>query len=107
MDRYLKFHQDCPELMVATPEEIHTVTTIVDKKLDALGIEPWLRKGTNRHLLTRKLMLIAYLTECDAEYYKYWRGSPERSIWYLLLDCIRAGFQLSKGLVQKALYGLL
>jgi hypothetical protein len=86
------------------------MATIVQKHLDALGIEPWLRRGSaTRHLLSRKLLLIAYLAECDAEHLEFRleiRGRL-RSLVHLCCGALWAGWHLLKGRLQKALHGLL
>ena len=44
------------------------IKEIVDKELEAIGIEFWERLLTNReNLLTKKLMVLVYLGECSSE----------------------------------------
>jgi hypothetical protein len=109
IDQYLRFHAESPTLVQATPQELRTVATIVHKRLDALGIEPWLRGSAQRHLLSRKLLLIAYLAECDAAHLGFRRAVSGRSHSCVQL-CgagVRGAWHLLTGRLQKAVYGLL
>jgi hypothetical protein len=109
IDQYLRFHAESPTLVQATPQELRTVATIVHKRLDALGIEPWLRGGAQRHLLSRKLLLIAYLAECDAAHLGFRRAVSGRlpSCLQLCGAGVRGAWHLLTGRLQKAMYGLL
>lgn len=109
IDGYIAFHAESPEIMRATDDEFRTIATIVQKQLDAIGIEPWLRGGGTRHLLSRKLLLIAYLAECDAEHPLFRREIRGwlRSLVHLCCCALWAGWHLLKGRLQKALYALL
>ena len=93
----------------ASDGELRTMQIIINKKLDALGIEPWLRTRSSRHLLSRKLLLIAYLAECDATHPKFRKEVKGRfrSLVQLFTNCVLAAFHLLKGLFEKTLYGLL
>lgn len=107
--KYLRFHAESPTLVKATPQELRTVATIVLRRLDALGIEPWLRGGPRRHLLSRKLLLIAYLGECDAEHLVFRRAVTGRLSSYLQL-CVAVllgVWHLLVGRLQKVVHGLL
>jgi len=106
---YVKFHIDSPKLVQATNEEIQTVVTVINKELDAFGIEPWLRGGPTRHLLSRKLLLISYLAECDAAHLEYSQllKGRWRTFVQLLCNSVNGIGHLLKGRFQKALYGLL
>ena len=109
IDKYLRFHAESSTLVQATPQELRTVATIVHKRLDAFGIEPWLRGGAQQHLLSRKLLLIAYLGECDAEHLGFRRAVSGRLPSFLLLcgAALWGGGHLLTGRLQKAMYGLL
>ena len=109
IDRYLQFHTESSTLVEATPQELRTVATIVYKRLDALGIEPWLRGGEQRHLLSRKLLLIAYLGECDAAHLGFRQAAIGRlpSCVQLCGTAVRGAWHLLVGRLQKAMYGLL
>jgi hypothetical protein len=109
IDGYLRFHAESPNMVYATQDEHQTVATVVNKRLDALGIEPWLRGGSPRHLLSRKLLLIAYLAECDAahpDYRQAVRGCL-RSFLQLGSSALVGGWHLLKGRLQMVAYGLL
>jgi hypothetical protein len=109
IDQYLRFHAESPALVQATPQELRTVATIVHKRLDALGIEPWLRGGAQRHLLSRKLLLIAYLGECDAEHLGFRQAVSGRlpSCSQLCGAGVLGVWHLLTGRLQKAMHGLL
>jgi hypothetical protein len=103
IEAYLKFHAE------STKDELRTVATVVNNGLDALGMEPWLRGGSSRHLLSRKLLLIAYLAECDAAHLESSRGVQGRwrSFVQLCVSTLTGSGHLLKGRFQKALHGLL
>jgi len=106
---YIKCHSDMPEMTDAKDSEFRTVRIVIEKELDALGIEPWLRSGSTRHLLSRKILLISYLAECDAlhlEFRKEVRGFF-CCLVYLFRILASGGFHLSQGFLQKVIYGLL
>lgn len=106
---YLAAHGAMAELHDAPSEQLNTMRTIIARRLDAVLVEPWLRKGKIRHLLSRKLLLISYLAECDAnhpEYVSYSAGFV-RGWFKLLFAGLHAGFGLVIGRYLKARYGLL
>jgi hypothetical protein len=109
IDGYLRFHMESPDLVRASTGELRTVDVIIRKRLDALGIEPWLRVGSKRHLLSRKLLLIAYLAECDAAHPEFRRtvNGRIRSLGRLCMSALSAVGHLLRGRLQKAFYGLL
>jgi hypothetical protein len=109
IDGYLKFHAEAPTLVQALPHELRTVAMIVEKRLDAIGIEPWLRRGATRHLLSRKLLLIAYLAECDPTYSCLRQAvvGRQHSLVQLFVSAVAGGGRLLKGRIQKAVHGLL
>jgi len=109
IEYYTMAHAELPELARANDNELRTVRIVIVRGLDALGIEPWLRSGSRRHLLSRKLLLIAYLAECDAahpEFRQEVRGRV-RSLVHLGRSSALAAIRLLRGRLQKFLYGLL
>jgi len=109
VEQYLKVHAEQPELMHATDNEFRTVQIIVEKELNAFGIEPWLRSDSRRHLLSRKLLLTSYLTECGAMHPQF-RQEVEgraRSFFQLCQSVALAAILLVRGKLHKGLYGLL
>ena len=109
IENYMRAHAELPDLARASDSELRTVRIIIEKGLNALGIEPWLRTGKERHLLSRKLLLIAYLAECDAEHPKF-RQEIKGSLrgFIQLFRCSGLGaIHLINGRFQKALYELL
>ena len=109
VENYIKAHAEVTELSWAGEMELRTVNIIIEKGLDALGIEPWLRSGPRRHLLTRKLLLIAYLAECDGRHpgFRYEVRGWFRSISQLFSSASSACLHLLRGRLQKTYYGLL
>ena len=107
--RYLRLHSESPILFEASQAEARTVSIVVNKQLDALGIEPWLRGSTRRHLLSRKLLLIAYLSECDAahlEFRQEVRG--QLPCWmHLCFAPLQGAWHLLAGRLQKAMHELI
>jgi hypothetical protein len=105
---YLKAHTEIPDLSDASVEEGRTVRLVFAKRLNAFGLEPWLRAGTRRHLLSRKLMLVAYLAECDGAHPEFRRAEIGRlRSWVTLSWCgLKGSFRLLRGRWQKARYGL-
>lgn len=109
IEGYVRAHAELSDITRASDSELRTVRVIVEKELDALGIEPWLRSRPERHLLSRKLLLIAYLAECDAVHPEF-REEAKGSISSLVQLCrssVLAVAHLVRGRLQKALYGLL
>lgn len=109
IENYIKAHAELPDMARSSDSELRTVRMIIEKGLNAPGIEPWLRSGPERHLLSRKLLLLAYLAECDAahpEFRQEVRGivcSLAQLSWCIVL----AAIDLLRGRLQKALYELL
>ncbi len=109
INEYLRAHAELPDMTRASDSELRTVRVIIEKELDALGIEPWLRTGSERHLLSRKLLLTAYLAECDATHPEFRQEVNGRihSLAHVCRTTALAAFHLLRGRLQKALYGLL
>jgi hypothetical protein len=106
---YTRAHAELSSVWQASASELRTVRIIIAKELNALGIEPWLRSGSERHLLSRKLLLIAYLAECDATHLEFRREEKGRvrSLAQLCRSSALAAVYLLRGRFQKALHGLL
>ena len=108
IENYIRVHEEQPELLMDCSKESRTVKIIVEKNLDALGIEICLRTGSKRHLLSRKLLLLAYLAECDGLHPKFRQVAKGRvhSLMQLCASIISAAFHWFKGKCQMAIYGL-
>ncbi len=109
IESYLKIHNELPDMASTSDIELRTVRVIIEKNLDAPGIEPWLRSRHERHILSRKLLLIAYLAECDAAHPNYRMGVEGRfhCLLYLGKNMTVAAFHLFRGRLQKAMYDLI
>lgn len=105
---YLRAHDALPELHDAPASQLNTMRTILTRRLDAVSVEPWLRNGYTRHILSRKLLLVSYLAECDAKHPEYASSSegPVQGWLKLLLAGLKAGLGLARGWYLKARYGL-
>lgn len=108
-ESYTRAHAEMPGLAQVTDSELRTVRLVIERGLDALGIEPWLRSNSGRHLLSRKLLLIAYLAECDVTHPEYRQEVKGRFRSFVLLvrSVALAAIRLVRGRLQKTLYGLL
>lgn len=108
VDAYCRAHRDLPDLQAFSAAELATVQTIVERKLNALAIEPWLRRPGKRHALSAKLLLVAYLAESDASHAEFSREiRPVRCILCrFVAACLAAGGQLVWGRVMRARHGL-
>jgi hypothetical protein len=109
IDAYLHVHADIPELGTADSEQLRTVRVIVTRHLDPLGLEPWLRNGNKRHALSIKLLLLSYLSECDANHPEFvrCRNGKSHTLLSMGLTSISAIFALFRGRFQMAWHGLL
>lgn len=105
---YLRAHFELPDLCSASEAESKTVRVIVDHKLDALAIEPWLRGGPRRHLLSRKLLLVAYVMECDGCHPEIRQAVTGRStgITRLCVILIASAVRMMRGRLQIMIHGL-
>lgn len=105
---YATAHAEFSGLGETSLDEHRTVQTVVERQLDAPSIEPWLRSRPIRHLLSRKLLLIAYLAECDGSHPEiHWQTvGTVRSFGRLIASGFRGVFRLLRGRVQKAIHGL-
>lgn len=101
-DYYVRAHSMLSFLSQASETERSLVQCVVDRGLDAMGIEPWLRGGGKRHLLSAKLFLLAYIGECDAGHAEFSRSlSPNYSPWITLASAsFSAGYRLLCGRMQ-------
>jgi len=105
---YVRAHSEIAALANPPVTQMRTLDVIVERGLDANGIEPFLRSGQSRHLLGKKMLLLAYLAQCSAARETQ---APARNPWWVLLEmsaCVTAGaYSLARGYYQKWRYGLL
>jgi hypothetical protein len=108
VDLYINAHSEIDELKQLDKRQIITVTRIVSAKLDAVGIEPWLRTHNRRHVLSIKLLLIMYLAESDANHPEFRRHSVGSLKGYkrLVLAGLKGFTRMIIGSIQKAIYGI-
>lgn len=105
---YLAAHLVISDLENADPRQVKTVNTIVNLGLNPNGIEPWLREKRKRHLLSAKMLLIAYLAECDTNHPEFARNAGSKHLAFFIMagSVLKAVGSLLTGYVQKKRYGL-
>jgi hypothetical protein len=108
LELYVKAHIESESLMDLPQSELAHVQTILQKKLDAVAIEPWLRKAMRLHALSSKLLLVSYLSECDSMNQEYSRQHPSGSLSILkiIILSLKSFFRLTRGFLQKHFYGI-
>jgi hypothetical protein len=108
VELYVKAHIESESLMDLPQSELANVQTILQKKLDAVAIEPWLRKAMRLHALSSKLLLISYLSECDSMNQEYSRqhSSGSLSILKIIILSLKSFLRLTRGFLQKYFYGI-
>lgn len=105
---YIAAHSEINELKLLDDQQKLTVHRVVTKKLDAVGIEPWLRSPQRRHALSIKLLLIMYLAESDSLHPEFCRcgNGVFKGIAQLIFAGLKGFLRLILGRVQKAIYGI-
>lgn len=108
VDAYLRAHTLVPAFRNLDPLEQRTVATVVRLRLDALGIEVWLRRPRTRHALSAKLLAIAYLAECGGSHPEFARSWEDgaATAWHIPQYGLRGLFRLATGAIQKVRHGL-
>lgn len=105
---YVSAHAEISLLRFLSEQELNTVRVIIAHSLDATGIEPWLRGKRMRHALSAKMLLLAYLAECDSCHPEFSRCASTGRMALLSIGraALKAGFCLLRGRIQKVCYGL-
>lgn len=105
---YIRAHKELSSLHDFPDREYATIRKILEKRLDATAIEPWLRRKGERHALTRKLMLISFLAECGGEQQAFCRQAQGRIRGWLALalGALQGAGALAVGYAEKTFYGL-
>jgi hypothetical protein len=108
LDAYVRAHVEIPDLRAIDERELRTVRIIVAHRLDAVGIEPWLRRKRTRHALSAKILLLAYLAECDACHPEFSRRAYDGRMALANMGCavLASVFRLLRGRLQKVWHGL-
>lgn len=108
VEEYVRAHMELVALRDYPAEDAVTIGKILDKRLNAVAIEPWLRRKGNRHALTRKLLLIAYLAESGGAHEEFCRTPAGRIRGWatLLLGGAKGAADLVAGFAEKTFYGL-
>jgi hypothetical protein len=107
-EAYIRAHAEIPDLCVFDERQLKTVRAVVVQCMDAVGIEPWLRGKRVRHALSAKMLLLAYLAECDSCHPEFSRRASVGRMAVVNMGCaaLKAGLCLLRGRIQKAWYGL-
>jgi len=106
---YVQFNGEHSQNSRFDLNETRTIATIVRMRLDAVGIEHWLRRQGLRHLLSRKLLLIMYIAECDSMHPDFRVCVSGAVCGYMaVVSALVTGVKhLVVGRIQIALYALL
>lgn len=103
---YLRAHESLTELGDFPTRELQTVSRIVNRRLNAAMIEPWLRrKNGRRHAVSAKLLLLVYLAECGYAPPGALRCGPQ-SRFGIVSAALRGFVGLTCGYYFKVRYGL-
>lgn len=105
---YVSAHLERADLFDAPEREMNELARIVALGLDATGIEMRLRRPGRRHLLSRKLLLVSYIAECDGQHPESRRvpqGMPAAHA-ALLSSGVRAAVCMLRGRLQAWRYGI-
>lgn len=111
VSNYVKAHLELPELRNLDKSELLSVRTIIQKQLNFIGIEPWLRSKnlTRRHALTVKMLLLMYLAECSGDSRVFSREPISLGTLFhlrLIFTGISSALVMVHGLAQKKIYGI-
>lgn len=102
---YISAHLSLSEHWDIPGEQAQTLGLIVRNELPATAVEPWLRQKGSRHIVSAKLLLLAYLDECSSGERGVLRNTRLRRIG--LLSTVISGFvSLAYGFYLKKRYGL-
>lgn len=104
---YAKAHKDLDDLTGPAIEQA-TIDKVIRANLNPLSIERWVRRCDNRHLLTRKLLLLLYLCECDGDHTEWYQPEKTRFEFWLVVPfwSINAIFDLVWGKILTKYYAL-
>jgi len=108
VNSYLSAHRYLPELRRIEPAQIRLIQKIISEQLSVMGIEPWLRTKGDRHPITSKLLLISYLSECDACHPEFNRKHhcKEHGLLAIIRQGIKGVFCLIHGRLEMIRHGI-
>lgn len=111
VELYHTVHLEQPSIFAASDREIACINQIVSRKLNPVAIEPWLRKQSQHHLLSRKLLLATYLAEADGRHISRFHLQAPISLYHawplVFLSLTSGALQLAHGKIQIIWYDLL
>lgn len=105
---YVRAHGDIAALADMNSAQRQSLRRIIQRRLDAVAIEFWLRsKDGSRHPLSAKLLLISYLAETDACHPEYRRSGIARGgLCAMSVQVLRSAVRMVCGLFQKGRHGI-
>ena len=109
INAYINAHATLYFLIPKNTSEINTVKIIIEKGLDATGIEYWLRGSGSRHILTCKLLLVSYLAECSKDSSIGFRAESVgafRSLASIVRVILKTPFVIVRGWIHKVAHDL-
>jgi hypothetical protein len=108
VNSYLSAHRYLPELRRIEPAQMRLIQKIISKQLSVMGIEPWLRTKGDRHPITSKLLLISYLSECDASHPEFNRKHHcnKNGLLAIIRQGINGVFCLIHGRLEMIRHGI-
>ena len=105
IDNYIRVHNETYLLEIEYKGEKHLVRLIEKKNLNVFGIEFWLRKRNKYNILTKKLLVILYISESDGKHITFFKNditflSPWNTIFKTIIKSfviiIIGAFQIKK-----------
>jgi len=104
---YVVANQECSDLH-ADIVEVDFIRYIIKNEHSVLAIETALRRKVNRHLLSRKIILVSYIAECDGTHREAYGFSISTFYFWIILPLwgIRALTRLLIGRLLMIRYGI-
>ena len=104
---YIDANLECGDLHSEIGEVV-IIRRLAKKKANVVVVEAALRRRKPRHLLTRKMTLVAYIAECDAAHLNVYNHSVSTFMFWGLFPFwgFRALFRLLCGKLLVVRYGI-
>jgi len=95
IDNYIRVHNETHLMEFENKGEKHLVKLIEKKNLNVFGIEYWLRKRNKYNILTKKLLVILYISESDGKHITFFKNDIAfLSPWNTIIKTIIKSFTL-------------
>ena len=105
IEYYIEVNEHLAKYNNFTDDELRTISLIVERKINATAVEPWLRRKKRRHILTAKLLIIVYWAESISLPNKVFRSGESGKI-VVILETLNSIKALLLGGLLKVRYGL-